>query len=224
MCGRFTLTVELSSIIKVFQAQIDNAGFAYGKRYNIAPGQNILAITHTEETREISCMRWGLIPHWANDISIANKLINARAETVDRKPSFKPSFLNRRCLIPADGFYEWQKKAGGKIPHRITLPGREVFAFAGIWAKWRSPQGRDIHSCSIITCEANAQMKDIHNRMPVILTEERDYHTWLTSDNTTALKELMQPFDGPIMVYPVTRQVNSPGNDFPSLIDEQIIN
>ncbi len=223
MCGRFTLTVELSSIIKVFQVQKDNSGFAYNKRYNIAPGRNILAITQTEENREISFMRWGLIPHWAKDISIGNRLINARAETVMQKPSFKQSFLHHRCLIPADGFYEWTKQADQKFPRRITLPDQEVFAFAGIWAMWRSPQGQDIHSCSIITCVANAQMKDIHNRMPVILAGEKAYHTWLTSDNTAVLKELMQPFDGPIVVYPVSKQVNSPSNDFPSLIDEKII-
>jgi len=223
MCGRYTLTVELSTIIKIFQAQYNGVSFDYSKRYNIAPSQDILVILPNEETREISFMLWGLIPHWAKDASIANKLINARAETVDQKPSFKISFLHRRCLIPADGFYEWQKKTGQKIPLRITLPNQKLFAFAGIWAQWRSPQGQAIHSCSIITSDANEQIKKIHNRMPVILSEESAYHTWLTAENPGALKELMLPYGGPLVVYPVSSQVNSPNNDFPSLIDENTI-
>ncbi|AGL03381.1 SOS response-associated peptidase [Desulfoscipio gibsoniae] len=203
MCGRFTLTVELSTVIRIFQVHWDYKSFDYSKRYNIAPTQNVLVITRTEESREISLMRWGLIPHWAKDASIASKLINARAETVDQKPSFKPSFLHRRCLIPADGFYEWKKKAGEKTPLRITLPDQEVFAFAGIWARWRSPKGQDIHSCSIITTEANNQMRDIHNRMPVILSGSSAHHAWLASNEPAVLKELLQPYGGPMVVYPV---------------------
>jgi len=223
MCGRFTLTVELSTIIKIFQAQSNDVNFDYSKRFNIAPSQDILVIIPTNGTRAISYMRWGLIPHWAKDASISNKLINARAETVDQKPSFKMSFFHRRCLIPADGFYEWQKKASQIIPLRITLPSQELFAFAGIWAQWRSPQGQEIHSCSVITSDANDQMKKIHNRMPVILSDESAYHTWLTAENTDALKELMLPYGGPMVVYPVSSQVNSPSNDFPGLINEDTI-
>ncbi len=223
MCGRFTLAVELSTIIRIFQAQYNDVSFDYSRRYNIAPSQNVMVVTQTEGARQISPMSWGLIPHWSKDTSIANKLINARAETIDQKPSYKLSFLHRRCLIPADGFYEWKKKAGGKIPMRITLLNQEVFAFAGIWDKWQSPQGRDIYSCSIITSESNDQMRNIHNRMPVILSGESTYHAWLTSKKTTMLKDLMQPYGGPMIVYPVTGQVNSPQNDFPALIEEKTV-
>ncbi|OPY57747.1 MAG: putative SOS response-associated peptidase YedK [Pelotomaculum sp. PtaU1.Bin035] len=134
MCGRFTLTIELSTLIKVFQAHLQNENYNYSRRYNIAPSQNIPVVILAENQREISMMRWGLIPHWAKDASIGSKLINARAETIGQKSAFKYSFLHRRCLIPADGFYEWRKQSGGKTPIRITLPGKEVFAFAGIWA------------------------------------------------------------------------------------------
>ncbi len=223
MCGRFTLAVELSTIIRIFQAQYNDVSFAYSRRYNIAPSQNILVITQTEGIRQISTMSWGLIPPWSKDASIANKLINARAETIDQKPSFKLSFLHSKCLIPADGFYEWKKKAGKKIPVRITLPNQEVFAFAGIWAKWQSPQGQNIYSCSIITSESNDQMRNIHNRMPVILFGESSYHAWLKSDKNAVLKDLMQPYSSPMVVYPVSSQVNSPKNDFPTLIEEKTI-
>jgi len=122
MCGRFTLTVELSTVLKVFRAHFKSESFNYSRRYNIAPGQSIPVITYTGERREISLMIWGLIPHWAKDASTGNKLINARAETIDQKPSFKYSFWHRRCLIPADGFYEWKKQDRVKSPMRITLP------------------------------------------------------------------------------------------------------
>jgi len=218
MCGRFTLAVELSTVMKVFQAHFKNESFVYSKRYNIAPSQNIPVITGMGDQREISLIRWGLIPHWAKDASIGSKLINARAETIDQKPAFKYSFLQRRCLIPADGFYEWIKQDGRKTPMRITLPHKEVFAFAGIWAQWRSPDGRDVYSCSIITTRANDFMWDIHNRMPVVLAEENDYQTWLESDDVNSLKDMLQPYGKPMVAYQVSSMVNSPKHDHPDLL------
>lgn len=218
MCGRFTLAVELSTMIKVFKLRFKSESFVYSKRYNIAPSQNIPVITGKEDQRKISLLRWGLIPHWAKDASIGNRLINARAETIDQKPAFKHSFLQRRCLIPADGFYEWKKQAGRKIPMRITLPDKDVFAFAGIWTRWRAPDGRDVYSCSIITTEPNDFMRDIHNRMPVILAGENDYQTWLESDDVSRLKEMLQPYSNQMTAQKVSSLVNSPKHDHPGLL------
>lgn len=220
MCGRFTLSVELSTILRVFQVHYKKESFIYSKRYNIAPGQGIPVITGTGGHRVISLMRWGLIPHWAKEASTGNKLINARAETIDQKPAFRSSFFKRRCLVPADGFYEWKKQDSGKTPMRITLPDKEVFAFAGIWAQWQSPEGNIVRSCSIITTEPNDFMRSIHNRMPVVLSGESAYQTWLESSDAGELKKLLQPYCGLMMANQVSSLVNSPKHDHPKLLDE----
>lgn len=137
MCGRFTLTVDVRIIEDTFQ--ISTSNFDYVPRYNIAPGQNILILTESSGERIVSYMKWGLIPHWAKDPKVGYKMINARAETIDQKPAFRVPFHYRRCIIPADGFYEWKESRGGKQPLRITLPAGPVFGFAGIWEYWDSP-------------------------------------------------------------------------------------
>ncbi|MEX2618366.1 MAG: SOS response-associated peptidase [Alphaproteobacteria bacterium] len=161
-------------------------------------------------------MRWGLVPSWAKDVNAGPLLINARADTVADKPSFRNAFRRRRCLIPADGFYEWRAQpTGPKQPMRIALPGNALFAFAGIWEHWQAAEGSELESCAIVTTDANAQLYDIHTRMPVILGPE-SYDIWLNADAEAAAM-LMHPHDGEMAAWPVSRDVNSVRNDGPEL-------
>ncbi|MDD4237031.1 MAG: SOS response-associated peptidase [Desulfotomaculaceae bacterium] len=216
MCGRFTLATDLATLKGVFYLQ--NNIFDYIPRYNIAPSQIILAITGGLEDRMPNRMRWGLIPHWSQETKTSYKMFNARAETIDSKPAFRESFHQRRCLIPADGFYEWVNKGGRKQPVRITIPGKPVFAFAGIWDSWLAPTGEKINSCSIITTTASKTFRAIHERMPVILAHEQEHRNWLDYNRGDALKSLLQPYNGEMEVYPVPLLVNSPKLDEPALI------
>ena len=219
MCGRFTLTVDPAELQDAF------GGFSfpdqYAPRFNIAPTQPVLAIPNDAKNKA-DFFLWGLIPSWSKDPSIANKLINARGETIAEKPSFRGSFKYKRCLIPADGFYEW--KAGAdkktKTPYFIHMKDRKPFAFAGLWDEWQSPEGGALRTCTIITTDANELMKTMHSRMPVILNP-KDYAEWLdpaprTPDN---LLHLIRPFSPDAMsAYPVSTSVNSPANDRSELI------
>jgi putative SOS response-associated peptidase YedK len=216
MCGRFTLTTDLTTLKGVFYLQ--NNIFGYIPRYNIAPSQIVLAITGSPAGRNAHMMRWGLIPHWSRDIQPGYKMFNARAETIDKKPAFRESFHQRRCLIPADGFYEWKNTGGRKQPVRITIPGKPVFAFAGIWDSWFAPTGEKINSCSIITTSASEMIRAIHERMPVILGSEQEHRNWLESGREDILKSLLRPYDGAIEVYRVPLLVNSTKLDGPGLI------
>jgi len=216
MCGRFTLATDLTTLKGVFY--LKNNIFDYIPRYNIAPSQNILAITGGADGRQVSRMKWGLIPHWSRETKTSYKMFNARAETIDSKPAFRESFHQRRCLIPADGFYEWKNNGSRKQPVRIIIPGSLVSAFAGIWDSWRAPSGEEILSCCIITTTASETVRVIHERMPVILEREQDYHNWLESNSEDVLKNLLQPYHGGIEVYPVSLLVNSPTLDDPRLI------
>ncbi len=147
-------------------------------------------------------------------------MINARMETIDQKPAYKNAFLKRRCLIPADGFYEWKEIDGRKQPYRFTLPGNSLFAFPGIWETWTSPDNNVVYSCSIITTAANEYIQHIHDRMPVILSSASDHSTWLLSDNPAVLKDLLQPYKGEIIAFEVSQLVNSAKIDNPSLIEK----
>lgn len=216
MCGRFTLYVDSKKLNTVFHLT-DNI-FDYVPRYNIAPGQNVPVVTRNADGRVILYMKWGLVPHWAKEAKIGNRLINARAETIDDKPAFKASFRHRRCLIPADGFYEW-KKNNGKQPVYISLPDRSVFAFAGIWAQWSPPEGGLINTCSIITTDANGFLKNIHDRMPVMFDQGWQFRAWLEQNDILLLKKLLQPYTGDLTAYPVSSAVNSPKSDNPQLIE-----
>lgn len=220
MCGRFTLVSPLDLIVYRFKV-------AYGHRtehvarYNIAPSQDVLAIINDGQNNRLGKLRWGLIPRWAKDPKIGHKMINARAETLAEKPSFKYSFKRQRCLIPADSFYEWKRAGGRKIPMRIRLKSGELFAFAGLWSRWVSPEGQAIHTCTIITTRPNELMKDIHDRMPVILRKE-DEDAWLDPRNqdTEYLRQFLEPYDGKQMeAYEVSTVVNSPKNDGPECIE-----
>ncbi|WP_287192212.1 SOS response-associated peptidase [Syntrophothermus sp.] len=217
MCGRFTLTADRETIADHFH--VDVSEIEHQPRYNIAPGQPVPVISGTARERKITMMRWGLIPRWAKDVSIGNKLINARAETIDKKPAFRESFLRQRCLVPADGFFEWKKDDGNKkIPFRIVLPDRKLFAFAGIWDSWVSPTGIKVDSFSVITVEASGDMVSIHERMPAILADEEMQALWLNYRNAVELKRLLVPYAGQLKAYKVSPLVNSPVVDDPRCV------
>lgn len=192
MCGRFSLTVEGDDIAEYFN--IRKGQVNYQPNHNIAPGQRIPVITGLCAQRRLSLMRWGLIPSWVKKPSTGYKMFNARAETLEQKPSFRNAFYKRRCLIPAESFYEWKQR--GEDPFRIYLPGHKLFSFAGIWELWEPQKGEAVLSCSIITTEPNEFMKDIHNRMPVILEDEEKMRTWLVGTKLSDLKDLLVPYHG----------------------------
>jgi putative SOS response-associated peptidase YedK len=216
MCGRFTLTVDPADLQEAF------AGFTFppkfAPRFNIAPSQPILAIPNDGKLTA-DFFVWGLIPSWAKDPSIGNRLINARGETLAEKPSFRGGFKYKRCLILADGFYEW-KQSETKIPHFIFLKSRQPFAFAGLWDEWHAPNGGTLRSATIITTEPNELMATIHNRMPVILHPSA-YAQWLDPAPRApeSLLPLIKPFPADEMTaYPVSTLVNSPANDRAELV------
>ncbi len=217
MCGRFTLTVDISELAAAFGAQVKN--YRHAPRYNIAPGQDIPVVTQGPGGRVIIPMRWGFIPPWTGDERTSYKMINARAETVAGKPAYRQSFRHRRCLVPADGFYEWKKEGRTKRPLRIILPGEKLFAFPGLWSAWRPAGGGVVHTCCIITTAANEYLEAVHHRMPVIFTEEQEYALWLSSDDTSLLQALLRPYGGEMVAYPVSSRVNAPENDDPRLIE-----
>jgi putative SOS response-associated peptidase YedK len=212
MCGRFTLTTNLGAIAKRFGV----ARFLeeVGPRYNIAPTQTVIVVSD-DGTRQLAQMQWGLIPSWAKDPAIWNRMINARAETVATKPAFRVAIRKRRCLIPADGFYEWQQVGHRKQPVYITLKSGGPFSFAALWESWTAPDGREIKTCTIITTEANDPLKPIHDRMPVILTREAE-RVWLdpTIQDPARLLPLLTPYPAEEMEsYPVSTRVNNPAHD-----------
>lgn len=221
MCGRFTSKAKPEQVEKEFKIGKLNPSI-FEPRYNIAPSQIIPAVLESEGKRIINGLRWGLIPSWAKDDSIGNKLINARAETLSEKPSFRNAFRSRRCIIPASGFYEWQKKGtGAKQPFYFYLKDKEVFGFAGLFEEWLDKEsGELIESCTIITTEANEVLEPVHDRMPVIL-KPTDYDQWLDEKekDTDRLQRLLVPYPADEMSsHTVSRAVNSPSEDSPELI------
>jgi len=219
MCGRFTLTVNPAELQQAFENYTFPATFA--PRFNIAPTQPILAIPNDDRFKA-DFFIWGLIPMWAKDPSIGSRMINARAETLAEKPAFRGSLKHKRCLILADGFYEWKTGPNGKTktPYFIHMNDRKPFAFAGLWDSWNSPDGSQVKSCTIITTEPNDLMSLIHNRMPAIL-HPRDYSKWLdpAAQTPESLQPLIKPFSADAMsAYPVSALVNKPANDMPELV------
>jgi len=220
MCGRFSLIQSADIIARTFElSEVPEVT----PRYNIAPTQQVATVRQNSR-RQFQWMRWGLIPSWAKDLSIGNRLINARAETLTEKPSFRHAFQKNRCLIIADGFYEWQKVENRKQPYYFQIKEDKPFAFAGLWENWHSPQGEEITSCTIITTNANAIAQPIHNRMPVILPPE-SYNLWLdpTVTDTKILQSLLQPYpDDAMKVTVVNSIVNNPANDKPECLSPVI--
>ena len=214
MCGRFTKTATPEVIAEQFHL---DKPLLFKPRYNIAPSQQVATIRLNPEAAKRECvlLRWGLIPSWAKDSKIGNQCINAKAETVAEKPSFRSAFKKRRCWVIADGFYEWQLQGKQKQPMWIGLKSKRPFAFAGLWEHWKPAEGAPIETCTIITTEPNALMQTIHNRMPVILTPH-DYDLWLdpTMQQVETVKSLLRPFTSEELVaYPVSTLVNNPRHD-----------
>lgn len=223
MCGRFTLRTPKERIKQEFQLQEEPLVEA---RFNIAPTQSILAVRQIEDEREVALLKWGLIPSWAKDDSMSARLINARSETVSEKPAFREAFKRRRCIIPADGFYEWKREGKGKQPFFFSMRDGRLFGFAGLWDRWKDEGGRVIESCTILTTEANEVLRPVHDRMPVILHPET-YGRWLEDDARAvgSLKELLGPYPASEMTaHPVSAQVNSPRNQGEDLIARAAIN
>ena len=219
MCGRYSLTSSPTELAKRFEFEFDSDGETVRPRFNIAPTQQVLTVVGGE-TRRATFMRWGLIPRWAKDASTGRPLINARAETVAEKPSFRDSLKNRRCLVLADGFYEWQKVGETKRPMRVVMRSGEPFAFAGLWSEWKDPAGNPIESCAIITTTPNEVLRSIHHRMPAILPEELE-GPWLDDayDNDFPLTEFLAPHPADAMkAYEVSRLVNSASNNGPEVV------
>jgi putative SOS response-associated peptidase YedK len=217
MCGRFQLSVKGKHISERFNVEVFHE--KYSPSYNCAPSQNLAVITNREPER-LSFFKWGLVPFWAKDPKTGFKLINARAESLSDKASFKTAFSKRRCLIPANGFYEWKKTGKQKTPYRIFLKTEEIFAMAGIWETWKDAGNNDLNTFSIITTPPNALMKNIHHRMPAILSKN-DERAWLFENDTDYLKTLLTPFDTDKMkAYTVSNKVNSPANNNAAIIEE----
>jgi putative SOS response-associated peptidase YedK len=222
MCGRF--------------AFFGNGSFGYEslhlpdppvfENYNITPSQNILAVRSSPETSkaEYAMLHWGLVPFWSKEAKTKFPLINARAEGIESKPSFRSPFKHRRCIIPASGFYEWQQIEDHKQPHFIRPVDGTCFALAGVWDQWKGESGKVINSCAIITTEANTLMRTIHDRMPVIL-EKQDFAAWLDAETIQKdLLAMLRPYpDKLIEVYPVSRLVNSPKNNGPECVSRLLL-
>jgi putative SOS response-associated peptidase YedK len=225
MCGRITATFEFNDIKIRWNLEHDLAEFS--PRFNIAPEQSTSAsggtvpvIIRDGHTNHCRAMNWGLIPNWAKDPAIGNQMINARAETLTEKPAFKDLVARRRCIVPADGFYEWRKEGKRKIPMWVHLKSREPFGLAGLWDVWRSPSGKRVESFTIITTEPNELVRPIHNRMPVILRPD-DEEQWLDVHRTSFAKarSFLKPYSDELMAaHDVSTVVNSAKYDGPECI------
>lgn len=216
MCGRYTLVKPAKEISERFGVDV---GKGYQARYNVAPTQLMPVIT-SDSPEGLSWFYWGLIPAWSKDKAVSLKLINARAETLEEKASFRNALKRRRCLIPADGFYEWKpvgKKS--KVPYRITLLQEELFAFAGLWEEYENEEGQMMHTFTIVTTEANDSLQSLHSRMPVILNKQAE-KVWLNpATESDALKEILKPYPASkTRFYTVSSQVNNTSLDTPILI------
>jgi putative SOS response-associated peptidase YedK len=193
MCGRFVLITDLSVIGRDFI--VPNVRVSFSRSLEVSPGQQIPAVMRRGDHNELALLRWGLIPAWCRDPSIGAKLFNARAETIAEKPSFKNAFANRRCLIPADGFFEWKKDGSKKIPYYFFLTSGKLMAFAGLYETWIAPDKKHVHTCTIITTRPNAIVEPIHDRMPVIIPQAAQ-DLWLApgSKDPAKLLELLKPY------------------------------
>lgn len=215
MCGRFTIMVDAETV----QEQLELGGLPpnWRPRYNVAPTQPV-AVVLDAQTRQVEWLRWGLVPAWAKDPEIGSRLINARSETVTEKPSFRSAFARRRCILLADGFYEWQHlegKKGPAVPYYFHLKDRRAFGLAGLWESWNAPDGSILRSCTILTTQANALVAPVHERMPVILSGAEIWR-WILPAEPAEHMGLLRPFSAEAMERtPVSRSVNRPEYDAP---------
>jgi putative SOS response-associated peptidase YedK len=219
MCGRYAIVLVGDGTLQR-RFSLEELLDEPQARYNAAPTQTLPVIVG-DGANNLTMMKWGLIPFWAKDPAIGSRMINARAETVAEKPAFKQSLRSRRCLVPASGFFEWKREGETRTPHYIHLKNEPLFAFAGLYDRWRDPDGQEVLSYSIITTEPNDLMAPIHNRMPVVLDRE-DEGIWLDPDITDPerLLPLLRPYPARAMeAYPVSRMVNSPSNDSPMILE-----
>lgn len=216
MCGRYSFAPDLKIVNEHYDISVNDGDLT--PNYNCAPSQLLPVITN-DKSISFNFFRWGLIPFWAKDISIGNKLINARSETILEKPSFRNAFRQRRCLVPADAFYEWKQEVKEKIPYRIFLKNQNIFSMAGIWEKCKLPNGETIFSFAIITTQPNTLMTKIHNRMPVIL-DKKGEDLWINNTDEKELTNLLKPFPAEQMTaYRISNLVNSPRNNSPKIIE-----
>ncbi len=219
MCGRYTLHSRLNLLLQQFAVE---TAPAYHPRYNIAPTQDAPVVRQRtpKAQRSMDLLRWGLIPLWADDPSIGNRMINARAETAHERPAFRAAFRRRRCLVPADGYYEWQKAATHKQPFYIRVDGGKPFAMAGLWEHWEDDGGNALETYTVLTTDANEATRHLHDRMPVIL-DKTQYARWLDPhyQEVTSLRKMLRPFPSErVDYYPVSTYVNSPQHEGPQCI------
>jgi putative SOS response-associated peptidase YedK len=220
VCGRFTLTASREVLARAFDlGDVPELE----PRFNVAPGQPIPTVWQTPEgRRELRARRWGLVPHWARDARIGSRLVNARAETAAEKPAFRSALRQRRCLVPADGFYEWSGSGpADRQPYYLSLPGREPFGIAGLFERWDAEDGSVLESCVLLTVAANERVRPLHDRMPAILRRE-DHAPWLdpTLRDAHRVQALLLPWAGAELdVRPVSRRVNRPQHDDPACIE-----
>ena len=214
MCGRYRLSRKKQFVEEYFASVLEEE---WSPRYNIAPTQPVPVVRQKpkEPIRKLSLIRWGLIPSWAKDSSVAGQMINARSETAGMKAAFRDALKSRRCLVPADGFYEWQRMGKSKQPYCFEVNEGELFAFAGIWDRWKDPAGNVVETCSILTTTPNAVTSPVHDRMPVILDPD-SYDPWLDPGmrNVVAVSELLKPYDARLMrCYPISTRINNVTSD-----------
>lgn len=218
MCGRFTFDISPEQLTEIFGVSILRD---FPQRYNIAPTQQVLSIRRMEAGNCASFIRWGLIPSWAKDPSIGSRMINARCESIHEKPAFRTAIRYRRCIIPANGFFEWKEEGGKKQPLYVRMMDGAIMGFAGIWDHWKNPEGETLETCSILTTASNRLIQPLHERMPVIL-HPAEYDLWLEREVTDPerLKPLYQPYPADLMeMFPVSTLVNNPRNDSPECIE-----
>lgn len=217
MCGRYTLSTPMDDLVEVFD--VPPVTFDHEPRYNIAPTQEAPVVASDRRGIRMGLMRWGLVPSWADDPSIGSRMINARAETLRTKPSFKEAVVARRCLVPADGFYEWVWEGSGKVPYWIHDPNRSPMSLAGLWERWKGGGQEPVYSFTIITVAPNEAVRSLHDRMPAIVPEG-ERATWLDkSVRTENALEILRPYEGELAAYAVSTLVNSPANDIPECIE-----
>ncbi len=225
MCGRYVLKSAIQELARIFDAR-PQPGYSFDPDYNITPGRDLPVVLQAKEEsqRLIRPHRWGLIPHWAKEEKMGYSMINARSETLAEKPSFRQAYRMRRCVVPADGFYEWKKTPDGKQPYYISHPDGRPMALAGLYERWTSPEERKIDSFTIITTPANKTLEPLHDRMPAILAGDEEVRFWLDPEeqNPSVLGELLRPWaEDDIRFYPVSKTVNNPRNQGSELIEPQ---